>query len=205
MNPRVNASFKKFKSSQINLEVFLIDAYQVIDQTDSDILTLEYAIKNFPRIGDKFTLEELKTKQLGIVRDYEEKFEDLIWTMKEEYSSTKTDDKTTKPKNMGELFFYPESSLLKIGNVDILISREGLERTLMDCLIKVQPGEVYWEEVIEKDDSVNVTREPQRSQRAVRDAHNRINRKVRINTTLKVNLIVNRRGNYKLTKKVTKR
>jgi hypothetical protein len=197
-NPILNEAFDKFQNALNTLDLFLIKNYSIIDQ-EGDVLTLEYAMTNFSGNKELISLEDLLIQQKILIKDYEQNFDNLVKTLKEIYSS----EETKKKRSVDDIFFYPDRSLLTVGDKEVLISKEALERILLDCVIKVQPNEISWDEIIDTDDGViNIKSD---SKRAVRDAHNRINHKIRIETELKVDLIKNRLGNYKLTKKVIKR
>lgn len=170
-------SYSKENLLPTGLSEFLNPIYYDINSEKSPKDLFNFIDNVFSTYGSKKDINEWKQKSSKYINNHKE-----------------------NDKSDSRIIFYIKRGTLQINNVDITVGAETIERTLLECTIDSYPDEISWDVVSEKDDGIK-----DKNSRKIRDAKTRINEKINKMTEIKTDLINGRKGNYKLTKKVTKR
>lgn len=105
--------------------------------------------------------------------------------------------------------FNANSGTLEVGNAKITLSRETLERVLLEVLIESKESETSWDIIMcQFEGNEDYPCGGDRGTKAIKqvgDARSRLNSKISRHTPFKEGLIARRENNYSLTQKVTEK
>ena len=194
------------KSIKVSIYPRDLSRYDIDVETIGDVVTvLNKKDKSISFLNlfdsDEFNAETMKGNEPSIWDiELPSNFYNKFNKLKDFYK--KSTNNNLKEKNI-KIVLDVKKDCLSVNSINISIPKETIERSMLNILVDMDT-EVSWDEIYD-------IHEP-RSQadigvkkKTVGDARKRLNEKIIKRSVLKDELIKRRRGNYSLTKKVTKK
>lgn len=152
------------------------------------------------QVSDKYPSEDLIVA--GIIKDKNYKIiKKKIFDIKNEIIGAEKDFKNPNFR----IILDTKNNNIVIGSDEVPFGVETLEWTILTHLVRKQPSEVSYDEIIENHEQDSNYDFQKRDIKRVGDSRARINSKVQKNTVFKRELIKRRKNNYRFSKKVTKK
>ena len=194
-------SYPQNINKQKFIEIIIPDNRPKLERTLFAHMMEQYLLRNDIDFESTYDLTEDKSKdymKLGIIKG------ENIHDIKEKVTGLK--NKLLRQDNHnGQISIVLDTNKdsLIINLISISVPKETVERSILNILID-KNTEVSWDEIVKNDDNYNKAENKVLIKR-VSDASRRLNNKIVKKTELKEKLIQQRRNNYSLTRKVTKK